>query len=248
MSATHPFKVGDRVRRRASQPNNRGYRVGSDPFEIADIRDEFIVDQYGESHSPKSLELVESASSELPSVEGYNDPARERLLRQIDDLSAVVRRRNEQIATLQEQLKEKQALLDDNPTPLHDLQKRIGEANAAKGFHEEGHLVRKLTGLYADDARRNYATSRLALITTEVAEAIEELRNGRRVDETYYPSETKGLSIPELRKPEGVPSELADVVIRAFDFAHEFGIDLAAIIDEKLRFNATRPHKHGKEF
>lgn len=137
--------------------------------------------------------------------------------------------------------------------PLRDLQRRIGEANAAKGFHEEGDWLRE--GLQADrdpevtpyigDALRNYYTARLALITTEVAEAIEELRNGRAVDETWYSGEN---SATQPRKPEGVPSELADVVIRSLDLAEEAGIDLAAIIEEKLAYNNTRAHKHGRTF
>ena len=107
-------------------------------------------------------------------------------------------------------------------------------------------------------ALADYYTARLALITTEVAEAIEELRHGRAVDETYYPTALTednasnirdGLTPAELNlKPEGVPSELADVVIRSFDFAHEAGIDLAAIIEEKLAYNKTREHRHGKQF
>jgi NTP pyrophosphatase (non-canonical NTP hydrolase) len=46
-------------------------------------------------------------------------------------------------------------------------------------------------------------------------------------------------------KPEGVPSELADVVIRALDAADAWGIDLGAVIEEKLAYNATRGHRHG---
>lgn len=155
--------------------------------------------------------------------------------------------------------------------PIRTLQKRIGEANAAKGFHADGDDLRTRTRnttryegkseTFADRALRNYWISRLALITTEVAEAIEEVRNGRAIDETYYSGGMFALvdegepfsemdtrdSMGNLRKPEGVPSELADVVIRAFDFAHEADIDLAAMILEKLDYNETRPHMHGKK-
>lgn len=144
---------------------------------------------------------------------------------------------------------------------LRQLQQRIGEANAAKGFHEEGDDLRaRIAGIDVPQYLRNYYTARLALITTEVAESIEELRNGRQVDETYWSGgigfETDGDVTEDEsadangnpRKPEGVPSEVADVVIRAFDFAHEAGFDLASIIAEKLAYNATRAHKHGRKF
>lgn len=153
------------------------------------------------------------------------------------------------------------ATISDTLDAIRALQKRIGEANAAKGFHERGVQLRRTSDFLesAEDAAalRDYCTARLALITTEVAEAIEELRNGRQVDETYYenpPLTREALQAavdrtpPKPLKPEGVPSEVADVVIRSFDFAHEFGIDLAAMIEEKLAYNATRPKKHGRKF
>ena len=46
-------------------------------------------------------------------------------------------------------------------------------------------------------------------------------------------------------KPEGVPSELADIVIRALDFADLHDIDLGAAIEGKLAYNVTRGHRHG---
>lgn len=173
--------------------------------------------------------------------------------------------------------------LDQNTIEtLRALQHQIGQANAEKGFHDEGDELRGLPNLLSGvhipgpimkvidriarlfpAIKRNYWSARLALITTEVAEAIEELRNGRAVNETWYSAKT---ALGTLRfdnresidhallpdgvspKPEGVPSELADVVIRAFDFADEAGIDLAAIVDEKLAFNATRAKMHGRKF
>jgi NTP pyrophosphatase (non-canonical NTP hydrolase) len=153
---------------------------------------------------------------------------------------------------------------------LRDLQEKIGAANAAKGFHDRGDHLRArlnpdLNGGEWDkgdeDALRDYTVARLALITTEVAEAIEEVRSGRGVTETYY---SGGTPIPHSdgtayllpsdprdadgnpRKPEGVPSELADIVIRTLDLADEWEIDLAAVIDEKLAFNAKRARMHGR--
>ena len=79
----------------------------------------------------------------------------------------------------------------------------------------------------------------IALMHSELSEALEELRSGRAIDETYH---------REDGKPEGVPSELADVVIRIADFCGHYGIDLSAAIEAKLEFNRSRPHKHGKQF
>lgn len=52
----------------------------------------------------------------------------------------------------------------------------------------------------------------------------------------------------KAHKPEGVPSEVADIVIRAFDYAYLAGFSLADIIKEKMDYNATRAFMHGKKF
>lgn len=46
-------------------------------------------------------------------------------------------------------------------------------------------------------------------------------------------------------KPEGIPSELADIVIRVFDCAAEYGIDIEEQVVNKMAYNATRSHRHG---
>ncbi|HET8896993.1 MAG TPA: hypothetical protein VFN04_06960, partial [Protaetiibacter sp.] len=92
---------------------------------------------------------------------------------------------------------------------------------------------------------RNYYLAKLALIDTEVAEAIEEIRNGHAIDERYYPHHQPGCPIsdaalfpdrfeaPTCRcapKPEGVPSELADVIIRVLSLAGEVGIPIGDVV------------------
>jgi hypothetical protein len=85
------------------------------------------------------------------------------------------------------------------------------------------------------------------LIVSEVVEAHDEIRNGKPADKTYYPTSV-GVDTGAPHKPEGVPSEIADVVIRCFDFAYTEGFDLAGIIAEKLIYNASRERLHGKKF
>lgn len=106
------------------------------------------------------------------------------------------------------------------PLDLVELERQIVEINAANGWHDTNASP----------------LERIALIMTEASEAIEEIRDGHTVLETYY---------REDGKPEGVPSEIADVIIRALDFTGYYGIDIVTAIAEKLTYNATRGHRHG---
>lgn len=45
---------------------------------------------------------------------------------------------------------------------------------------------------------------------------------------------------------ESVETELADIVIRCFDLAGHYNIDLVEAITWKLLYNKTRGYKHGK--
>lgn len=46
-------------------------------------------------------------------------------------------------------------------------------------------------------------------------------------------------------KPEGIPIELADVIIRVLDYCGYAGIDIDAAISQKHEYNKTRPYRHG---
>lgn len=110
--------------------------------------------------------------------------------------------------------------------PIYDLTSLVYMAhNAAtdKGFWDEEHPN---------------IGEKLALIHSELSEALEEVRAGHAPDEVY---EVDG-------KPEGLPIELADAVIRIADLCGYYGIDLNAAVDKKLLYNDRRPAKHGKQF
>ena len=73
----------------------------------------------------------------------------------------------------------------------------------------------------------------VALMHSELSEALEEYRNH------------KPMVYEENGKLEGVATELADCVIRIFDWAGKEDIDLEDIIIRKHEYNKTRPYKHG---
>lgn len=107
----------------------------------------------------------------------------------------------------------------------------------------------------------------IALIHSELSEALEEVRAGRPLA-WYHCTAGNGngtVCDPKKwvdcdmdgkedrcpfrdRKPEGAAVELADAVIRIAYLCGHLGIDLEAVIDQKMAYNETRPFKHGKKF
>lgn len=124
---------------------------------------------------------------------------------------------------------------------------------------------------------------KLMLIVSECAEALDDYRDGRREDESWYTWDklprdfpydvhhdtrnnrynvkTARGTVEELTpeqfwnllrihkvplKPCGIPSEMADVIIRVLDICGRYDIDIQRAILEKVEYNRTRAHKHGR--
>jgi len=85
-----------------------------------------------------------------------------------------------------------------------------------------------------DDVSEVNIPEKICLMHSELSEALEDYRNGN-MEETR----------DSTGKPIGFPSELADVIIRIFDFCGHQKIDIASAIERKMQHNATRPYKHG---
>lgn len=99
---------------------------------------------------------------------------------------------------------------------LSILQRKCHEISRSKGWW---------------DQPRNFGEM-VALIHSEASELLEAERHGNPASE-HCPSLSAGAE------------EMADIVIRVCDMAQSLGVDLGYAVRTKMRFNESRPHKHG---
>jgi len=103
---------------------------------------------------------------------------------------------------------------------INNLCRKAHETAKEKGWHEKEVTV-------SDFISNTHA---------ELSEAFEEYRAGMPLKE---------IRVNEDGKPEGFPTELADIFIRIADFCGLHGIDLEEAIQMKMVFNKTRTYRHG---
>lgn len=134
---------------------------------------------------------------------------------------------------------------------LNELAKEFHERSKAKGFW--------------DDPRETGTL--LMLIVSELSEAMEADRKGQyaKIDDAEFIIDGKtiredlDLAIKEndmikfeyifrTQVKDTFEDEIADVFIRLFDFIGQRNIDIEKHIELKLRYNQTRPYKHGKKY
>lgn len=119
----------------------------------------------------------------------------------------------------------------DDATTLNDIAQRVHVATAT-WWHDP------LTG---ERLTRNRGEM-LALIHSEVSECLE--------------GERKGLMDDHIAHRKMAEVELADIIIRVFDYAAGYGYDIGGAFVDKMRYNAQRAdHKpeariaeNGKQF
>jgi len=122
---------------------------------------------------------------------------------------------------------------------LNELAKEIHENAIKHGWWEEERRFGEI----------------IALCHSELSEALEEYRNNR--PNMYFLADTIGtgrLAIQTVEtdidkwkgeKLEGIGIELADCIIRIFDYCAYAKIDIEKAILLKHEYNKTRPYKHG---
>lgn len=112
---------------------------------------------------------------------------------------------------------------------LNDYTRACHEASVARGWWNHPKTGQNLLELAKQDdfLEGLLKSQKLALVHSEVSEGLE--------------GERKGLMDDKLTHRRMTEVELADALIRIFDYAGAFGYDLEAAVQEKMAFNSVRP-------
>jgi NTP pyrophosphatase (non-canonical NTP hydrolase) len=153
---------------------------------------------------------------------------------------------------------------------LNYMAMEVQECNIAKGWYEDDPMVEKFDKWLDGQEELDRETKRrimkrvsnffgprrfgedIALLHSEVSEALEAYRSGGLEDQTEQLTpgvtvELDGVVTPVLAKPEGVGAELADILVRLLDTAKRCEVDLFAEWRRKVDYNWTRPTRHGNK-
>ncbi len=127
---------------------------------------------------------------------------------------------------------------------FEEMQAAAHANSRAKGFYDDDDIITSGVEMSNKDfmaIRRRLILARLAMIGSEVGEAVDAIRKSD-VNVTAF----------MVRSVDGVlegtehGNELADIVIRTMDLAEYMGINLWAEIQAKHAYNLTRERQHGK--
>lgn len=134
---------------------------------------------------------------------------------------------------------------------LNDIAARAKKIAADKGFHDtERELERILEESPAllQEEKSLQTARRLALIHSEVSEALEACRRGKYADMAAFKAAGATKEAFEKHVKDTFEDELADAIIRLTELAAIEGIDLEAHIRAKMDYNERRPYKFAKAY
>ncbi len=131
--------------------------------------------------------------------------------------------------------------------------------NKEKGFYKDyEELLMYVRGTKLEESfHQFFYAQRLALIQSEVSEALEAIRSGKKAnlkefEQSYEFHQQQDMIFPMLTFERTIkdtePDEIADSIIRLLDYSGFRGIDIEKHVKFKLEYNSKRAQLHGKSF
>lgn len=112
------------------------------------------------------------------------------------------------------------------------------ENKSISSWCKDVHDLAKEKGWWKDGIENRSLGDQFSNFHAELSEAWEEYRKGMALATTYF---------DENGKPEGIPIELADCIIRIFDTCAAYNIDIEKAIKLKHEYNKKRSYRHGNK-
>jgi len=146
---------------------------------------------------------------------------------------------------------------------LNELRDEIHENAKNKGFYD---VVKDGFDTRIKVLSHAFFAQQIALIHSELSEAIEVDRLNKKSDMTSFGNLYNGSTPVMLRKLDreqddkyykhlfeeyiknSIEDELADVIIRVLDLCGYLNINVEKHVEMKMRYNELRECKHGKDY
>lgn len=144
-------------------------------------------------------------------------------------------------------------LLQQVAGPHLNTQSGPGNAATLNQYRDECHAMAVSKGFHN---RKKALPEMLMLIVSELGECCEADRKGKCTEPIRDfvrimledESDKRFVQQFKLSVKDTVEDELADALIRIFDTAGALGIDINSHVRAKMRYNSTRPVRHGKAY
>jgi NTP pyrophosphatase (non-canonical NTP hydrolase) len=148
---------------------------------------------------------------------------------------------------------------------LNELRDEIHKNAVKHGFYEDESCAVKIVTAEGTEGmeealKHAFFAQKIALIHSELSEALEADRKGGRPDMERFerlesvpvnPSANPGHVYVfdfNLCIKNTVEDELTDVIIRTLDLCGYLGIDIEKHVELKMKYNELREYKHGKNY
>ena len=147
---------------------------------------------------------------------------------------------------------------------INEMAEKAHQNAKSKGFYDLTEKALRSSAGYGggegnethEHIKQAFIAQRLALIHSEVSEALEAARKSDFVakDNPWTSEEIDNATdtaFPDIYKAwfkDRFAAELAGTMIRLGDLAEWLGIDLERAVELEMRYNSTREHKHGKSY
>jgi NTP pyrophosphatase (non-canonical NTP hydrolase) len=129
----------------------------------------------------------------------------------------------------------------------HNFTEVVNDAIAffrCKGDGRSAGAIQKLLNEYERLLKERLFSNCCMNMVGEVAEMFESFRSGTLKKPCDKAAKMEANNLPVLTAEE---EEVADIVIRALDYAGRFNVDVAKAVAAKHQFNRTRGYRHGNK-